>query len=952
MKKIILSIILAANFVVAQKNIPGLGTNNTIYPLPKLVEEVKKVGDEIVIPYKRYELTNGLTILIHEDHSDPICYVDVTYHVGSAREQQGRSGFAHFFEHMMFQGSKHVADEQHFKIITEAGGILNGSTNTDRTNYFETTPSNQLEKMLWLEADRMGFLLDSVTQKKFEVQRATVKNERGQRYDNAPYGLVREKAGEAFYPKGHPYSWSTIGYLVDLDRVDVNDLKRFYMRWYGPNNAVLTIAGDVKTEDVLLMVQKYFGNIEKGPEVKKQIVPPFKIAANRYISYEDNVKFPLMSIAYQTVPMNHKDEAALEALSQILSGSQGAPFYKSFIETQKAVNANAFQFSRELGGQFAITIVSSAGVSLAEMEKELKTVLVNWEKKGATDDDLLKFKTGYEMSLYDRLSTVQGKGAMLASNYTFTKDANLIKKEIAARKAVTKADVMRVYNTYIKNKPYVLLSCLPKEKGDLRAQPDNWKMYERTVEQESAEYKNLAFKEPKDNFDRSVVPAAKPAVAVQVPNYYTSKINGQLPLIGISDNEFPIVNILISLKAGHLYEQKEKSGISELMATLLQQSTLKTSAEEMENKLDKLGSSVSISSGQEDITISIESSKKNLSATLKLVSESLLEPKFDQEEFDIKKKTLMDAINFRQSNAAATAEVVMQKILYGPTHVLGYPGTGTIETVKNISLEDVKNYYATLNTGMISVAANGAATKEEVEAGLAFLLKLKQGGPAKADMTEIPKIEKTKIYFVDKKKAAQSEIRIGYIALPYQAVGDFYKAGIMNFSFAGSFNSRLTTLLREVKGWVYSPRSGFTGTKFAGPYFFEGGFKANTTDSALVEIFKELENYTANGITDAELSFTKNAIMQSDALKYESPDKKILFIKRVLDYNLSSDYVAKQTEILNTITKADVDLLAKKYLPYNKMAIVIVGDKATNFEKVKKLGFDVVEIDADGKPVN
>ena len=956
MKKTVFSLtLICLSFVnvFAQKNMPIKSSGPaTTYPFPTLIEEVKKVGNEIVIPYKKYQLPNGLTILIHEDHSDPICYVDVTYHVGSAREQQGRSGFAHFFEHMMFQGSKNVADEQHFKVITEAGGTLNGSTNTDRTNYFETVPSNQLEKMLWLEADRMGFLLDSVTQKKFEVQRATVKNERGQRYDNAPYGLVQEKTGEALYPQGHPYSWSTIGYLVDLDRVDVNDLKRFYMRWYGPNNAVLTVSGDVKTDDVLMLVQKYFGSIERGADVNKQIVAPFKLSASRYISYVDNVKFPLMNIAYVTVPSFHKDEAALDILSDILSGSQGSPFYKAFIESKKAVSANCFQYSRELAGQFMISIRANGGVMLSETEKELKTVLDNWEKKGATDDDLIKYKAQYESSLYNRLNTVQGKGATLASYYTLTKDANYIKKKVKAVMAVTKADIMRVYTTYIKNKAKVVLSCLPKDNGDLRPQPDNWKMYERTVEQESAEYKNLKFVEPKDNFNRALIPVAKSAMPVPVPNFYTTKINNVIPVIGINDNEFPKVNILITLKAGHLFEPKEKSGLVELMANMLTQSTLKTSAEEVENKLARLGSSFDINSGQEDITISIECNKKHLAATLKIVEESLLQPKFDQSEFDLMKKGQLDELSQMQSNAGALAEMAFKKILYGQNHVLGYLGKGTSETVKSLTLDDVKNYYNNLNTSMISVAVNGDAKKEEIETGLAFLLKIKSGTPAVADVSATPTIEKTKIYFVDKKNAAQSEIRVGYIAMPYDAHGDFYKSNIMNFSFSGAFNSRINYLLREIKGWSYGVRGGFSGTQYPGIFSISGAYKANTTDSTVVEIFKEFKEFVNNGIKDDEITFTKNAIAQADGLKYESPFQKLNFIKRVLDYNLSKDYVAKQTEILNAISKNDINELAKKYLPYNNMVIVIVGDKATNLEKVKKLGFDVLEIDSNGKTIN
>jgi zinc protease len=960
-RSILFSALLTAIVVVtsAQKNNqPSKVTSDnksiktTTDNKPRFVEEVKKTPNEIAISYKRYKLANGLTVLIHEDHSDPVCYVDVTYHVGSAREQQGRSGFAHFFEHMMFQGSKNVADEQHFKIITEAGGTLNGSTNTDRTNYFETVPSNQLEKMLWLESDRMGFLLDSVTQRKFEVQRATVKNERGQRYDNAPYGLVGEKIAEALYPQGHPYSWLTIGYIEDLNRVDVNDLKRFYMRWYGPNNAVLTVAGDVKTDEVLTLAQKYFGSIAPGPEVKPQKVAPFKLDSKRYISYEDQVKFPMISIVYPTSPLNTKDDAALDVLSQILSGSQGSPLYKGFIESKKAVSATTYQYSRELAGQFHFVIRANASSPLSEIEQELGKVLSAWEQKGANEDDIKKFRSIYQSNLYNELSTVQGKGAKLASYFTLTGNPDNIKEEMKRYLSVSTADVMRVYNTYIKGKNPVVLSCVPKGKGDLAAGKDTWKMYERKIETESAEYKNLSYTEPKDDFKRSEMPKAGSASPVPVPDYYTTKINNMIPLIGITETEIPKVHILINFKAGHRYEPNDKSGLSQLMATMLTKSTHRTSAEEIENKLDRLGSSFNIYAGDENVNVSINCLKSNLQETMKIVEECLFEPRFDPAEFELEKKKQLDGISQMQANASILADMAYRRLLYGQGHVMSYLPNGNEETVKTITNEDVRNYYMELNSSMASIAVTGDATKEEITQTLTFLNRLRPGELIKTNEPEPPKIDKTKIYFVDKKNAAQSEIRIGYIALPFDATGDYYKNTIMNFSFAGAFNSRTNYLLREIKGWTYGTRAGFSGTKFAGPYTMNGGFKSNTTDSTLIEIFKEFKKYTTSGITDEELTFTRNAMVQSDALKYESPMQKLSFIIRVLDYDLPRDYVSQQVNVLNNISKEEINKLAKKYLPYENMLVVVVGDKTANFEKIKKLGYDVVEIDPDGKIIN
>jgi zinc protease len=918
---------------------------------PALVENVGPKAGQVNIPYKRYTLSNGLNILIHEDHSDPIAYVDVTYHVGSSREQQGRSGFAHFFEHMMFQGSKNVADEQHFKIITEAGGTLNGTTNTDRTNYFETVPSNQLEKMLWLEADRMGFLLDSVTQKKFEVQRATVKNERGQRYDNAPYGLVGEKIGEALYPKGHPYSWTTIGYIADLDRVDVNDLKRFYMRWYGPNNAVLTVAGDVKTEEVLKLAEKYFGAISKGPSVNEQKVEPVTLPASRYISYEDQVRFPMLNMAYPTPALHTREDAALDVLAQVLSGTKGSPIYKAFIESKKAVSASAFQYSRELAGQFQFVIRANPGTPLADMEKLLKETLSEWEKKGVTDDDLAKYKAYYQSSLYGQISTVQGKGSRLASYFTLDGKANYLPEETALYLGLTKEDVMKAYRRFIKDKPAVVLSCLPKGKGELRAAEDTWKMYERTIETESAEYKGLSYSEPKDNFNRSQMPAAQSASPVAVPDFYKANIDA-IPLIGVTEKEIPTVNILLSFKAGHRFEPAAKSGLAQLTAAMLGQSTKRTSAEEMENRLDRLGSSMSIYAGDEDFNVSVQCLKKNVTATMKIVEEALFEPKFDTTEFALEKKQQLDQINQQLTNASALADLAYRKLLYGDDHVMGWSAGGSQETVSKLTVPEAREYYQkNLLKNNLTISVSGDITKDQVISELAFLARLPAGtAPVAAENPE-NKVEKTRIYFLDKKGAAQSEIRVGYLALPYDPFGDYYKANIMNFSFAGAFNSRVNYLLREIKGWTYGTRGGFSGSRFRGPYTISGGFKANATDSTLIEMFSELRKYAKEGITPGELSFTRNAMQQSDALRYESPQQKLFFIKRLLEYDLPKDYVARQTAILNSITPEEVSKLAFKMLPHDKMIVVVVADRESTLDKLRKLEFEVVEIDLEGKPL-
>lgn len=919
----------------------------------RLTGKVTRKGDELAISYEKYQLSNGLTVVVHEDHSDPIVYVDMTYHVGSAREQEGRSGFAHFFEHMMFQGSEHVADEQHFKIVTEAGGTLNGSTTTDRTNYWEVLPSNQLETALWLESDRMGFLLDSVTQKKFEVQRATVKNERGQRYDNRPYGLAQEKINAALYPSSHPYSWLTIGYIEDLNRVDVNDLKKFFLRWYGPNNATLTVSGDVKTADVIRMAEKYYGTIPRGAEVKPQKVAPVVLDKDRYISYEDNIRFPQLTFVFPGVPSHHPDEPALDVLADILAGSKSSILYKNFVKSQMAQSANAFDGTQELAGEFNITIRTTPDRTLAQMDSLVRASLLEFEKRGATDDDLQKFKAGFEARMVNSLTSVQGKGTMLAACQTFTGDPGYITKEMAAYEKVTKEDVMRVYNTYIRNKHAVILSIYPKGKPQLAARPDNYTPPVRdTNAVEGADYKDLKYVKAKDNFDRNQRPAAGPNPVVTPPAYWTDKFDNQLEVIGAKTTEIPSVTIQLNIEAGHRFEPLAQSGLEALTAAMMNEGTEQYTAEELAEKLNRLGSAVSVSAGTEHITVSVSSLTKNLDATLAIAEQVILHPRFDSRDFERLKKQRLEAIANQATQATTIANNVFEKLLYGGNSVMGTPVIGTRESVEKLTLDDVKKYYAdNFSPSLASMVVVGDIDKDAALEKLAFLKKWSGKTIVHPAQPPVPPVDKTRLYLVNKEKAPQSEIRIGYIGIPYDATGDFYKATVMNYTLGGAFNSRINLNLREQHGFTYGAHSFFSGTKHPGPYTASAGVRGNATDSSVTEFMSEIRNFADKGITAEELAFTKKSIGQSDALKYETPAQKAVFMSRILEYKLGKDFVEKQNAILNAVTQDEISAIAKKRLPYNNMIILVVGDKAKIYDGLAKLGYEIVELDTDGNPL-
>jgi len=571
------------------------------------VKTVAKKGDELVIPYSEYKLDNGMRIILHEDKSDPLVHVDVTYHVGSGREDIGKSGV-----------------------------------------------------------------------------------------DNRPYGLLGERLGEAMYPEGHPYSWSVIGYLEDLDRATLTDLKKFFLRWYGPNNAVLTIGGDIDKEQTLEWIKTYFGNIPTGPAVDEPIAPPVSLDADRYISLEDNVSLPLIYMAWPTVYANHPDEAPLDVMMSVMGEGKTSLLYKNLEKSGMAVNVFSGHGCRELHCQFTMGALPNPakGTTLAELETVMRDSLIEFEERGVEEDDLTRVKSGIISSLIYGLESTSGKVSQLAAYATYHGDANGIGNQVSRYENVTAEDVMRVYNQYIKGKSAVIMSIVPKGKPEMIAAADTWSRYERNIP-ESDEAGEFNWTLPDDgDFDRSVIPPAGANPVIKVPDIYTASLSNGIKITGAVNDETPTTSIRIQMKVGQTHEGLDKLGLAGNLAQYLNDAgTTESSAEDLSNRLDKLGSSVSFGGGETYTTLFIRSLTKNLDETVAIAFEKLMKPSFNEDDFSRLKAQTIEGIKQSQKDAGSLAWSAFNRAMYGDNNPVSWGGSGTIETVENTTLADYQDFY-------------------------------------------------------------------------------------------------------------------------------------------------------------------------------------------------------------------------------------------------------------------
>lgn len=901
------------------------------------------------VDYEKFTLDNGLEVILHKDDSDPVTAVALTFHVGSAREIEGRTGFAHLFEHLLFLESENLGKGGLDKMSSRIGGSgANGSTSRDRTNYFQTVPSDALEKMIWAEADKLGYFINTVTEAVLAKEKQVVKNEKRQGVDNAPYGHANYVVGKNMYPESHPYYWQVIGSLEDLQNATLQDVKDFYNRWYVPNNATLVIAGDFNSEQAKEWVHKYFDEIPRGDEIEPLPDMPVSLDETKKKYYEDNfARLPELRMVWPGVDLYHEDAYALDILTELLSDGKKAPLYQVLVE-EKELTSNVFMNSgnSELAGEISLITRAYPNTNLNDVAAAVDEAFLRFEEEGFTQADLDRIKAGIETNFYNGLSSVLGKAFQLAQYNIFANDPGYINEDIKKTLAVTKEDVMRVYENYIKGKNYVATSFVPRGQTDLvleGSEPAEVVEEEIVANAEGEQFElpeETEYERTPSSFDRTVEPPYGESPDLKVPEVWEAELANGLNIYGIENYELPLVEFEITLKGGLMLEDPEKVGVSSLMADLMTKGTANKTPEELEEAIAELGATIRVNAGRQQISISGNTLARNYGATMDLVEEIMLEPRWDEREFELAKQSTASQIAQQSANPNSIASNTFNKLLYGDGHILSYNPIGTTNSIENITLDDLKAYYdANFSPAVADMHVVGAIDKEQVTnslSGISSHWKNKEVEIPEFDLPDAP--ASSTVYFYDVPDAKQSVLRFGYLAMP-ETDPDFYRANIMNYKLGGGgFASRFTQELREGKGYTYGIGSGFSGSDLAGPFTISSGVRTNVTYESAALVKEILEQYPET-FTDQDLENTKSYLIKSSARQFETSGAKLNMLSNISAYGWEPDYVRDRQETVRNITKEEIQELAREYANPNRMIWLVVGDADTQMDRLEQLGF-------------
>lgn len=906
--------------------------------------------DSLKINFEKYTMPNGLQVILHTDHSDPIISYAIMYHVGSSREVPGKTGFAHLFEHLLFGGSENVPSGTFDKIIEGAGGSNNGFTERDITTYFEMFPKNALERILWLESDRMGYFINSVTQHTLAVQQNVVSNEKRQREDNTPYGFTDYVVDKNLYPENHPYNWEVIGEMADLKNASLDDVKAYYDHFYGTNNATLVLAGDFNPDSVKLMINKYFGEIKSHGEVAKRtaMIPTLQKTVKLY--HEDNfANVPEITLVWPASQSYQKDTYALDFLAKILADGKKAPLYKVLVKEKKLTSrTSASNNSSELAGEFTITIRANEGVSLKAIEDGVFEAFDRFEKEGITEKDIERVKASSEKSFYEGISSVFYKSIQLAFYNTYLNDPGYIEKDIENIKAVTLDDVKNAYNKYIKNKPHIVTSFVPKGKTDLMAENSIPAGVKEENIKEASQVEIATTTEDKivkspSTFDRTIEPPDGKAPEVNLPVLWKATLANGIEVSGIQNKELPLVELRMVIDGGVLQDKLDIPGVANMVANVLPQGTKNMTPEELEEQIELLGSSINMYAGREEMTINASSLSRNFDKTTALLKEIILEPRWDTAEFRMAQTKTKNSIIQAEAQPQSIASLLFSKLLFGTDNIFGYSTRGTRGSIDKITMNDLKSYYDNnFSPSVTKIQVAGNVSKEQVLAALKPFENEWKAKEVKLNSYPVPpNPDKSQIYFVDVPGSRQSVIFTGYLALS-RSDPDYIKADFVNYRLGGAFTSILNQILREEKGFTYGASSSFQEMKVKAPFVAATSVRSDATFESVKIIRDEMEKYR-NGIDEKDLQFIKNCMILSNALRFETNGSLVGMLSTISKYGLPDNYIKQEEKVINNMTIEEHKAITDKYILPDKMYYIIVGDATTQLKPLEKIGF--------GKPV-
>jgi zinc protease len=909
-------------------------------------DSTKEASSKELVSFEEFELENGLKVIFHIDRSDPVVAVALTAHVGSAREKPGRTGFAHLFEHLLFLESENLGKGGLDAMSARIGGSgANGSTSRDRTNYFQTVPKDALEKMIWAEADKIGWFINTVTEPVLAKEKEVVKNEKRQSVDNRPYGHTFYVIGKNMYPEGHPYNWQVIGSLEDLQAATLQDVKDFYRDWYTPNNVTLVIAGDFDTAQARSWVEKYFNEIPRGPEVEPLPKQPVQLTEVKSLYHEDNfAQLPQLTMAWHTVPQYHPDAYALDVLAELLTVGKEAPLNEVLIDEKKVTsNVAMFGYNSELAGDHMLSVTGFAGTDLDEVKAALDEGFARFEADGIDPDDLNRVKITQEVGFYNSIGSVLGKAFSLAQYEIFAGDPGFINQDIKNIQGVTADDVMRVYETYIKDKPYVVTSFVPRGnlelalEGSVKADVVEEKIV-AGAEDTFDPSQEASYERTPSTFDRTQEPPYGETPQLRTPDVWEASTDNGIDVYGIKDSELPLVRFQLSIAGGQYLDSLDAPGAANLTAEILTKGTASMTTAELEDALASLGAELDVFTTAESFVFSGQTLARNFDDVMDLLSKVVLTPRWDEEEFDLAKSRTVNAITAAKADPRSIAEAAYRVITFGEDHILSRDALGTEESVKNFTIDDLKAWYAkSVTPGNARFLVVGDVSQADVGSALA---KLDSWSGEAADIPDYgngTQPTEAKVYFYDVPGAKQSQLRIGYPALK-RTDEEYYEATVMNYILGGGgFASRLTQELREGKGYTYGISSGFNGSTRVGTFRISSGVRSNVTLEAIALIRDILGNY-ADTFTEADLETTKSFQIKSKARAFESLGAKLNVLNNISAYDLPYDYVAEQNRIVEGMTKEDIQALAASYIRPNEMNYIVIGDAETQAGRLEELG--------------